>query len=92
MSVFTKVKSEHKKSPLNLVSFEDLVSPENLRNAWVQLKSKPSMNIRGIASGALNFIENVWFEYTSQELREGNYKYSHKRRVRISKPAGKEKV
>lgn len=56
---FTKAKSEHKKSLLNLVSFDNLVSPESLRNAWVQLKSKPSINIRGIVSGALNSIENV---------------------------------
>lgn len=59
MSAFTEAKSEHKKSPLSLVSFEDLVSPENLRDAWVQLTSKPSMNIGGIASEALNSIGNM---------------------------------
>ena len=59
VSAFTKATSKHKKSPLNLFSFKDLVSPESLRNAWVQLKNKSDMNIRGIASGVLNSIENV---------------------------------
>jgi retron-type reverse transcriptase len=92
VSAFPKAKSEHKEGPSNWVNFEDLVSPENLRNAWIQLKSKPDMRIWGTANGALNSIENVWFEHTSQELIKGNYVYPDKRRVRISKTASKKGV
>jgi retron-type reverse transcriptase len=92
VSAFTKAKSEHKRGPSNLVSFKDLVSPENLRNAWVQLKSKPGMLTRGATDETLNSIENSWFEQTSQKLIKGHYKYPNKRRVRIPKPAGKEGV
>jgi len=83
VSAFTKAKSEHKRGPSNLVSFKDLVSPENLRNAWVQLKSKPGMLTRGATYETLNSIENSWFEQTCQKLIEGHYKYPNKRRVRI---------
>lgn len=91
VSAFTKAKSEHKRGPSNLVSFKDLVSPENLRNAWVQLKSKPGMLTRGATDETLNSIENSWFEQTSQKLIEGHYKYPYKRRVRIPKAAGKKR-
>ena len=59
VSAFIKAKSEYKTSPSDWVNFKDLVSPENLRNAWIQLKSRPGIRIQGMANGALNSIENV---------------------------------
>jgi hypothetical protein len=54
---FTEAKNKHKRGLSNLVSFKDLVSPENLRNAWVQLKSNPGMLTRGATDETLNSIE-----------------------------------
>ena len=59
VSAFIKAKSEYKTSESDWVNFKDLVSPENLRNAWIQLKSRPGIRIQGMVNGALNSIENV---------------------------------
>lgn len=89
-SAFAKAKNGHKRDSSNLVNFDDLVSPENLRNAWVQLKSNPGMLTRGATNETLNLIKDLWFENTSKKLIQGNFKYPNKRRIHISKPVGKQ--
>lgn len=88
-SAITKADNEYKRDLTNLVNFEDLVSPENLRNAWVQLKSNPGMLTRGATNETLNSIEDSWFDDTSKKLIQGNFKYPNKRRVQIPKPTNK---
>lgn len=90
LPAFTKAKNEHKRGPSNLINFNDLISPKNLRIAWVQLKSNPGMLARGANGETINSIEESWFEQTSKELIAGNYKYSNRRRVRIPKAEDKE--
>lgn len=88
-SAFAKVNNKHKRGSSNLVNFENLVSPDNLRNAWVQVKSNPGMLTRGATSETLNSIEDSWFHDTSKKLIQGNFKYPNKKRIRIPKPKGK---
>ena len=89
-SAVTGAKNEHKRGLSNLIKFENLVSPESLRSAWVQLKSNPGMLTRGATSETINLIEDSLFEQMSKKLIQGNYKYPSKRRVRIPKPVSKE--
>lgn len=67
-------------------SFEDIVSPENLRGAWVQLRSNPGMLTRGATPETLDQIEATWFEQTSRSLIKGNFVYPYRRRIAIPKP------
>lgn len=50
LPAFTKAKNGHKRGPSDLINFNDLISPKNLRSAWVQLKSNPGMLTRGANS------------------------------------------
>lgn len=72
-----------------LPRFEDLVSTDSLRSAWVQLKSNPGMLTRGATEETLHKLEATWFEQTSKALIKGDFKYPHQRRIQISKPAAK---
>jgi retron-type reverse transcriptase len=75
-----------------LPRFEELVSTDSLRSAWVQLKSNPGMLTRGATEETLDKLEATWFEQTSKALIKGDFKYPHRRRIQIPKPAGKEGV
>lgn len=88
MPAFTKAKSEYKRGPLNLINFKEIVSPENLCNAWVQLNIKSDIFNQDVINNTLKAFDNLWFEQMSQKLIKGLYKYPKKRRVKISKPTG----
>lgn len=75
---------------VTLPRFEKFVSADSLRSAWVQLKSNPGMLTRGATEETLHKLEATWFERTSKALIHGNFKYPHRRRIHIPKPAGKE--
>nr|YP_010338938.1 putative reverse transcriptase protein [Erythrolobus coxiae]UNJ19010.1 putative reverse transcriptase protein [Erythrolobus coxiae] len=66
--------------------FEDLISEEKLRAAWIQIKSNPGMMTPGASSQTLNYLSDDWFKVTSEKLRAGTFIYPKKRRVNISKP------
>lgn len=57
--------------------FEKAVSADNLRIAWVQLKSNPGFVSALDFSEFLNKINIKWFEKTSQLLIKGKFKYSN---------------
>jgi Reverse transcriptase (RNA-dependent DNA polymerase) len=90
MSAYANTRREYKRGPSGLINFKDLVSPENLRNAWVQLRSNPGMLTRGASAETLNKIEASWFEQASEKLIQGNFEYPNRRRIRIPKPTNKE--
>jgi retron-type reverse transcriptase len=72
------------------MSFNTLISPDNLRVAWMQLKSNPGMLTRGATDETINNIEDAWFLETSRKLIKGNFEYPRRRRIHIPKPKGKE--
>jgi retron-type reverse transcriptase len=66
--------------------YEDMVSEENLRAAWAQLKSNPGMLTPGTTGVTLDGISEQWFSKASAALLKGTYEYPKKRRVDIPKP------
>lgn len=67
-------------------SYEQIVSEENLRAAWVQMKSNPGMQTPGVTKETLDGISEQWFTKASEALTKGTYEYPKKRRVEIPKP------
>ena len=92
MSANANTRREYKRGPSGLIDFKDLVSPEKLRNAWVQLRSNPGMLTRGASAKTLNKIEASWFEQASEKLIKGSFEYPNRRRIRIPKPTNKENL
>lgn len=71
---------------LKLPSYEEIVSEDNLRAAWAQLKSNPGMQTPGVTKETLDGISEQWFKKASEALKKGKYEYPKKRRVEIPKP------
>lgn len=73
------------KKPIKL-NFEKIVSPDNLKSAWYQLKSNPGMLTYGTSSETLNRLNESWFVTTSENLTKGKLEYPMRRRKNIPKP------
>jgi retron-type reverse transcriptase len=78
---------EQKKN-ISKIRFEDIVSEDNLKMAWAQLKGNPGMLTRGASSETINSIKASWFKKTSESLVKGNFVYPNRRRIFIAKPDG----
>jgi retron-type reverse transcriptase len=77
-----------KKKNISKIRFEDIVSEDNLKMAWAQLKGNPGMLTRGASSETINSIKASWFKNTSESLLKGNFVYPNRRRILIAKPDG----
>ena len=77
------------KKPIKL-KFKEIVSPDNLKSAWYQLKSNPGMLTHGTSSETLNRLNESWIVTTSEKLIKGKLEYPTRRRKNIPKP-GSEK-
>jgi hypothetical protein len=69
--------------------FETAVSVAGLTKAWMAIKSHPGMMTPGVSPETLNKIDEKWFVTTSSLLLQGNFRYPHRRRIHMPKPAGK---
>ena len=77
----TTINNKKKKTSNTKVSlFEKAISVENLKAAWVQLKSNPGMLTQGSTNTTLNNITEDWFFKSSQLLMKGEYVYPNKKR------------
>jgi len=65
--------------------FEDLISPEKLKAAWIQLRSNPGMMTQANDETTLKGISKEWFDITSQKLTKGTFKYPTRKRLKIPK-------
>lgn len=70
-------------------AFKLITSVECLRAAYIDLKSKPGMMVKGIDEITLDGINEEWFEKTSRELIREQYQFKPVRRVHIPKANGK---
>lgn len=55
--------------------FNEVVSHENLKGAWAQLKSNPGFTSSTTTHESLNNIDLQWFEKTSKDLINGEFQY-----------------
>jgi retron-type reverse transcriptase len=70
--------------------FVDAISVDNLKRAWLQLKSNPGMLTEGSNDETIHNISDVWFEKVSAHIAAGKFKYPPARRKDIPKGMGKE--
>ena len=77
------------KKNLIKLNFEEIVSPDNLKSAWYQLRSSPGMLTHGTSSETLNKIDDSWFKKTNEKLIKGTFEYPTRRRKNIPKSTSK---
>lgn len=70
------------------LKFEHIVSEDNLRAAWAQLKGKPGLLTPGGDKETLSGISAVWFQKANKALIEGSFQYPVRRRIQMPKPSG----